>query len=231
MDELRTFVEKRDQQLWVLAAIEVWSRLWPSTIVGSRCYRNTRALVSDVAGRGLLVERPLITTDGFKYYAPAIHRVFGSSCVHGEVIKKVRRNRVVRVSSRLVLGSEWMLEEALERSEDSSKLNTAFIERLNLTIRMGSAYLARRSPCHARSRERLTQHLELLRCHYNFIRPHSSLRFGSETRTPAMQAGLARRKLRFRDVFGVALLARDFALVGIAKPQYEGLEAGEKWAA
>ena len=36
-------------------------------------------------------------------------------------------------------------------------------------------------------------YLELVRCHYNFVRPHRALRFGRETRTPAMQAGLVKR--------------------------------------
>ena len=86
-------------------------------------------------------------------------------------------------------------------SEDSSKLNTSFIERLNLTIRQGSAYLCRRTICHARWKERLEDHLELLRCYYNFIRPHRALKFGLEVRTPAMQAGLVSRRLSFREVF------------------------------
>ena len=54
---------------------------------------------------------------------------------------------------------------------------------------------------HARSEEKLEDHLELLRCHYNFVRPHGALKFGRETRTPAMQAGLATRRLTFREVF------------------------------
>ncbi len=86
-------------------------------------------------------------------------------------------------------------------SEDSSKLNTSFIERLNLTIRQGSLYLCQRTICHARWKERLEDHLELLRCHYNFIRPHKALKFGREVRTPAMQAGLASARLSFREVF------------------------------
>ena len=40
-----------------------------------------------------------------------------------------------------------------------------------------------------------------LRCHYNFVRPHRALRFGRATRTPAMQAGLATRRLTLRDIF------------------------------
>lgn len=43
--------------------------------------------------------------------------------------------------------------------------------------------------------------MELFRSYYNFGRPHSALKFGSEVRTPAMQAGLAKRKLSFRDIF------------------------------
>ena len=69
------------------------------------------------------------------------------------------------------------------------------------TIRQGSSILCRRTACHAREDRTLEEHLELLQLHYNFIRPHSALRFGAEVRTPAMQAGLAVRKLSFRDVF------------------------------
>jgi transposase InsO family protein len=75
------------------------------------------------------------------------------------------------------------LEKMLADSEDSSKLNTSFIERLNLTIRQGSAYLFRRTICHARSKEHLEDHLELIRCYYNFVRPHRALKFGLKVRT------------------------------------------------
>ena len=64
-----------------------------------------------------------------------------------------------------------------------------------------SAYLLRRTLSHARSTDTLAAHLELLRCYYNFVRPHGALKFGRETRTPAMQAGLATRRLTLRDIF------------------------------
>ena len=75
------------------------------------------------------------------------------------------------------------------------------MERLNLTIRQGSAYLSRRSPCHARPKEHLGDALELLRCYCNFVRPHRGLKFGRDIRTPAMQAGLVTRELSFREIF------------------------------
>ena len=71
---------------------------------------------------------------------------------------------------------------------------------MNLTIRQGSAYLSRRTLSHARSEDKLEEHLELLRCHGNFVRPHGALQFGREVRTPAMQAGLATRRLTFREI-------------------------------
>ncbi len=66
----------------------------------------------------------------------------------------------------------------------------------------------RRSICHARCADQLRGQVELLRCHYNFVRPHRALKFGRETRTPAMQAGLVTKRLSFRGIF----TARGFSL-------------------
>ena len=137
-----------------------------------------------------------------------IVRLLGSACVYGQVLKTRRNNRVVRVERRVTIGTASRLNAALLASEDSETLNTSFIERLNLTIRQGSAYLRRCSPCHARGADQLRGHVELLRCYYNFIRPHRALRFGRETRTPAMQAGLVSQRLALRDIFTAGGLTR-----------------------
>jgi transposase-like protein/IS1 family transposase len=200
-DEIRTIIHDKEQPIWIFAAIEVWSRLWPSTVVGRRSYRNTLTLFRDISSRTNLEHVPLITTDGFAFYVKAIRRVFGPACLYGQVIKTRRNDRIIKVERRAMIGAAWRFEKTLSDSEDSSKLNTSFIEGLNLTIRQGSAYLFRRTICHARWKERLEDHLELLRCYYNFIRPHRALKFGSEIRTPAMQAGLVSKLLSFRDVF------------------------------
>src|SRR5262249_27033970 len=204
-DEIRTIVGSKQQSIWVFAVIDVWSRLWPSTIIGKRSYRNTLELFRDLSRRMSLETIPLITTDGFGFYERVVGRVFGPACVYGQVIKTRRNDRVVRVERRAVIGAEG-LKQALQNSEDSVKLNTSFVERLNLTIRQGSAYLGRRTICQARWKERLEDHLELLRCHYNFVRRHLALKFGREIKTPAQQAGLISRALTLREIFSSRLL-------------------------
>ncbi|HVN79710.1 MAG TPA: hypothetical protein VMW38_11985, partial [Terriglobia bacterium] len=200
-DEMQTIVGGKEQPIWVFAVIDVWSRLWPSTMVGKRSFRNTLALFRDVFERMNPGQIPLITPDGFEFYKKVIGRVFGPACLYGQVIKTRRNDHVVKVERRMVIGGGWRLQQMLSDSEDSLNLNTSFIERLNLTIRQGSACLGRRTTCHARWKEHLEDHIELLRCYYNFIRPQRALKFGREVRTPAMQGGLTSRRLTFREIF------------------------------
>jgi hypothetical protein len=122
------------------------------------------------------------------------------------VIKTRRNDRIIKVERKTLIGDSWRFEETLRDSEHSSKLNTSFVERLNLTIRQGSAYLFRRTICHARRKECLKDHLELLRCYYNFVRPHRALKFGPEVRTPAIQAGLTTRRLTLKGDLPPAML-------------------------
>jgi transposase-like protein/IS1 family transposase len=188
-DELYTFVGSKSRAIWLFAIIEVSSRLWAASRLGRRSYRNTMAVFNDVLLRGRLVGAPLIATDGFEYYFTVVVRLMAPACVYGQVVKTRRNNRVIRVQRRVKIVMTSRLRDALLESEDSATLNTSFIERLNLTIRQGSAYLRRRSPCHARGADQLRGHVELLRCHYNFVRPHRAL----EVRTGDTNAGDAGR--------------------------------------
>ena len=70
-----------------------------------------------------------------------------------------------------------LMEQLLFESEDSSTINTSFIERLNLTIRQGCAYLGRRTACHSRHRTMLADNLALQMC----------LQFRSATLCPKIQ--------------------------------------------
>ncbi len=91
----------------------------------------------------------------------------------------------MKVERRAVHGAAWRFKEALKHSEDSPTLNTSFIERLNLTIRQSLAYLARRTLSHARSKEKLEEHLELLTLLLQFCQAPP----GSEVRTRDPDSG------------------------------------------
>jgi IS1 family transposase len=186
-DEIQTIVGGKDRPLWIFVVLDVWSRLWPSMMVGKRSYRNTLDLFRNLSDRMNRAVIPLIITDGFQFYEKVIGRMFGPA-------------RVVRVEGKALIGAGG-LRRALLDSEDSETLHTSFVERLNLTLRQGSAYLGRRTPGQARGREHLDDHLDLLRYHYKFVRPHRALKFGGEFRTLAMQAGLTNKRLTFREIF------------------------------
>jgi IS1 family transposase len=99
VDEIWTMVGGKERPVWVFAVIDVWSRFWPSTVVGKRSYRNTLDLFQDLSNRMNLQVTPLITTDGFKFYERVIGRVFGPACVYGQVIKTRRNDRIVKASA------------------------------------------------------------------------------------------------------------------------------------
>ncbi len=97
-DEIRSFIGGRTRSTWIFVAIEVWSRLWPSTVTGRRSYRNTRTLLRDIASRVDLERVPLLVTDGFEFYEKVVRRVFGAAVLYGQVLK-TRRHVVSSGSS------------------------------------------------------------------------------------------------------------------------------------
>jgi IS1 family transposase len=200
-DETRTFVGRKKSQIWIFAALEVCSRYWPATIVGERNSENARKLLHGVPRSTKEPGAPLIVTDGYAPYESVAREVFGSLLLYGQVLKTRRKDRIIKVERRQVIGSSAAFEKALWESVDSSSLNTSFTERLNLTVRQACSYLTRRTTDHARSKKHLEGQLQMVRCHYNFLRPHRALKFGKQTKTPAMRAGLAIERLSFREVF------------------------------
>ena len=96
--------------------------------------------------------------------------------IYGQVKKNYRRRKLVRVTPVMRLGTEADLKGALQRLGLSGRLNTAFIERVNLTVRHGVAALARRTWATSQQSPHLLAHLQWWRAYYHFVRPHTSLR-------------------------------------------------------
>jgi len=130
-----------------------------------------------------------------------------------QVGKTVRRRRLVRVQHRVVCGTLEAVQQVLAACGWQS--NTAFIERLNLSIRQQVAALGRRVTTLGKHEDGVRQQVALYHVYHNFCLPHASLRVpwpqplptngpGSATtwrpRTPAMAAGLTDRVWTLREV-------------------------------
>jgi transposase InsO family protein len=96
--------------------------------------------------------------------------------IYGQVKKSERRRKLVGVTQVMRLGTQTDLTVALQGLGLSGRLNTAFIERVNLSVRQGVSALARRTWATAKPAPHLLAHLEWWRAYYHFVRPHASLR-------------------------------------------------------
>jgi len=133
--------------------------------------------------------------------------------LYAQVIKTMRRRRLVRVTHRLVFGTREAVEQVL--AARGWQIQTAFVERLNLTIRQHVAAMGRRVNTLCKGEDGLRQQVVLCQTYYNFVLPHARLRQarlqplrtngnGSATLwrpcTPAMADGLTDRVWSLRDV-------------------------------
>jgi hypothetical protein len=142
------------------------------------------------------------------------------SLIYGQVKKSYRRRKLARVTPVMRLGTEPALKAALQGLGFSGRLNTAFIERVNLTVRHGVSALARRTWATSQQAPQLLAHVQWWRAYYHFVRPHASLRVALmqtrerggkrlaqryRQRTPAMAAGRTSRRWTAREVLSCPL--------------------------
>jgi len=220
-DEIR--VKAQGKVVWLAMAIMVSTRLWLGGGVASK--RDEHLILNLVQIiRSCARARPLlICVDGFIAYVHAVQQVFRSPLPHGkrgrpwliswpdihigQVVKRYQGKRVVDVSRRMARGCLETALALLESSHGGTKLNTAFIERLNVMLRFAQyrlfrsrlAVLLRRSRALIRNPQTLEPLMFLMGCVYNFCTVHKSLRlklwvvshgFRWVQPTPALAAGL-----------------------------------------
>ena len=220
---------------WVWVAMDPVTKVLLALDVGGR----TRAMAQGVVHQVIQVLAPgcvpLFLTDGFKEYTTALLTHYGQwvqparqqaqgpapkprwmplpQLLYAQVVKTVRRRRLVRLSHRVVFGTLDAVHDVLARYGWQSQ--TAFVERINLTIRQHVAAVGRRVSTLCKGEDGLRQQVALYHCYYNFCLPHASVRLplpqpeptdgiGSATqwqpRTPAMAAGLTDHVWTLREV-------------------------------
>ena len=181
---------------WVWTAIDPVSKLLLVIEVGPRTLAMAQRVVHQVAQRCASPCIPLWLSDGFKGYLPAILGHFGvwhqperkraqgpvpkprwmplPGLLYAQVLKQYRRKRVVRAQHRVVFGTLEAVEHVLAAC--GWKINTSFIERLNLDIRQRVAAVGRRVNTLCQGEDGLQHQLALFHVYHNFVLAHASLR-------------------------------------------------------
>jgi hypothetical protein len=167
-------------------------------------------LVHDLVHRLASGCLPVFSSDGLALYFYALTAHFGewvqelgrrrrqwvvaAELLYAQVIKRCRRKRITEVRWQIQLGTIETYRQALRALGLTGRIQTAFVERLNLTFRRSIAGLARRSwslPC---SLGELVLHFDphwppqmphrsfrwgvgkcWWRAYYHFVRPHAAL--------------------------------------------------------
>src|SRR2546430_571235 len=216
---------------WVWAAIDPVTKLLLTVDAGDRTLAMAQRVghqVAQVLAPGCV---PLFLTDGFKEYTTALLTHYGQwvrparrqatgpapkprwmplpQLLYAQVVKTVRRRRLVRVRHRVVFGTLEAAQQVLAAC--GWQINTAFVERLNVSLRQHVAAIGRRVSTLCKHEDGVCQQLTLYHVYYNFCLPHAGVRqplpthgTGSAKRwqpqTPAMAAGLTDHVWTLREV-------------------------------
>src|SRR5712664_700795 len=149
---------------WVWVAMDPESKVVLAIDVGDRSRAMAQRVVHQVAQVLAPDCAPLFLTDGFREYLTALLTHYGywvqpprrqgqgpmpkprwmprPQRLYAQVVKTVRRRRLVDVKHRVVFGSLEAVNHVL--APLGWHINTAFVERINLTIRQHVAAVGRR---------------------------------------------------------------------------------------
>jgi hypothetical protein len=206
-DEIR--VKGRNMIAWMGLAMMVSTRLWlAGTVSVTRDKSLADSLMHQVRRSAQTLRPLLVLTDGWAAYPNSIRRAERSKVkkmagvgraslevwphLHiGTVIKRTEKKRVVEITRKMAHGLLDQAEQLLHLSGGGSVLNTAFIERLNGTMRERLASLTRRGRHVASRLQALHTGMYLIGCTYKFCFVHHELskaKHWGMACTPAMES-------------------------------------------
>lgn len=171
--------------VWTWTALCADTKLMVSWYVGSRDDYSASEFVRDLASR--LSRRVQLTTDGLRLYVNAVEEAFGADIDYAMLTKLYGpsgndKSAETRYSPGRITGMEI---SHIAGSPAEAHINTSFVERANLTHRMGMRRFTRLTNGFSKKFENHCHAISLHMFYYNFIRIHQTLRC-----TPAMAAGV-----------------------------------------
>jgi IS1 family transposase len=192
--------------LWTYTAICADSKLVVSWLVGRRNHTNTQAFMRDVAAR--LAHRVQLTTDGLGWYLSAVENAFGWNRVdyaqlvktYGLPLDELERQR--RYSPMVCTGA---IKTQIMGNPEMEKVSTSYVERANLSIRMGMRRMTRLTNGFSKKAENHAHAFAIHMMFYNFCRAHMTLTKAANgiKTTPAMASGLTHHVWTVEEVLGL----------------------------
>jgi IS1 family transposase len=172
--------------VYTWTAIDADTKLVPCWLVGERNGADAQAFIDDLAGR--LRNRVQLTTDGHKPYLEAVEGAFGADIDYAMLIKIYgpEPGGERRYSPAVCSGAE---KRVIQGRPDTDHISTSYVERQNLSMRMGMRRFTRLTNAFSKKVENHAHAVALYFMHYNFARPHTTLS-KPYSMTPAMAAGL-----------------------------------------
>ncbi|HEV7731420.1 MAG TPA: helix-turn-helix domain-containing protein [Candidatus Binatia bacterium] len=193
-DEIWSFVYAKDKNLpeekrgqigagsvWTWTAICADTKIIPSFYVGTRDAGAAYEFINDLAKR--LTYRVQLTTDGHKAYLDAVDSVIGYHQIdYAQLIKVYGAERPgeARYSPATCIGTEFKI---VAGNPDPKHISTSYVERQNLSMRMGMRRFTRLTNAFSKKLENHVHAIAIYFMHYNFVRVHQTLRC-----SPAMEA-------------------------------------------
>jgi len=178
--------------VWTWAAIDADSKLIPCWIVGARDGVSARMFVSDLASR--LADRVQLTSDGLGAYLKAVEHAFRGDVDYAQLVKVYNETSEgqKRYSPAECIGCT---KNVVVGYPDPEHVSTSYIERANLSMRMGMRRFTRLTNAFSKKIENHAASVALYFMYYNFARVHKTLRC-----SPAMAAGVDNRLWEIKDI-------------------------------